>query len=260
MKTKYKDIIKAEEYLEKIFNISFSMPKSYELKDFIKQYDFFNDDKIAEKLERFFKAINFTNPRHLKKVLNKYAILIEFKNSKIDNERLIPEIIRIENGERKRKGYLFDTVFVLYFIILYEFYYGKYLEVKRYKCRLQTNTGLQSYFERYSLLSQIMKVIKNRNANDMDRVITNLMLLYSQLGYRYNYEIKGRKFYKLVINREIRDKDYNIANELSIELKEAGITVDFWEYIKNNYEDLIEENYPNPYPFTNLFKMVETYL
>ena len=40
----------------------------------------------------------------------------------------------------------------------------------------------------------------------------------------------------------------------------AGITVEFWEYIKYNYEDLIEKDYSNPYPFTNLFKMAETLL
>ena len=85
VRTKYKDEIKIEEYLEKIFNISFNMPKCPELKDFIKSYTFFNDDETAEKLAKFFEAINFTNPRHLKKVLNKYTILIEFKSSKIDD-------------------------------------------------------------------------------------------------------------------------------------------------------------------------------
>ncbi|XRO76537.1 hypothetical protein ACO3VM_07080 [Methanocaldococcus sp. 10A] len=34
----------------------------------------------------------------------------------------------------------------------------------------------------------------------------------------------------------------------------AGITVNFWEYIKNYYKDLIEKNYSSNYSFTNLLK------
>ena len=129
LENRYGDKIKAEEYLEKIFNFSFYMPE-FSVEKFIKQYSFFNDDNIAKKLAKFFEAINFTNPRHLKKVLNKYEYLVEVKKSGIDKkldkngEGLIPDIIT-GNG-----GYLFYTIFVLYFIILYEFYYDKYLEIK----------------------------------------------------------------------------------------------------------------------------------
>ncbi|XRP97335.1 KAP family P-loop NTPase fold protein [Methanocaldococcus sp. 16A] len=265
IKTKYGDVIKAEEYLEKIFNISFSMPKSYELKEFIKQYEFFNDDKIAEKLERFFKAINFTNPRHLKKVLNKYAILTEFKNSKID-DGLIPEIIRIENGERK--GYLLDTVFVLYFIILYEFYYEKYLEVKRYKYRVEnlkyiSRTATETHITSYFNISGILKISKMSKEYFMENVIifNDLMDILRRINDT-NYDefirfVNGVSIFLSCIGDENIDKETNFTERYS----KAGITVKFWDYIKNNYKDLIE-NYSSKsnYPFTNLFKMVETFL
>ena len=80
LKKRYGEIMKSEEYLEKIFNISFSMPKHFELKNFIKQYESFNDEN-AEKLARFFEYIKFTNPRHIKKVLNKYDCLDKLKTS-----------------------------------------------------------------------------------------------------------------------------------------------------------------------------------
>ncbi|WP_292460624.1 P-loop NTPase fold protein [Methanothermococcus sp.] len=67
LKNKYNDGEKAEEYLEKIFNFSFNMPKTFNVEKFIKQYGF--NDYNAEKLAKFFEAINFTTPRHLKKVL-----------------------------------------------------------------------------------------------------------------------------------------------------------------------------------------------
>ena len=96
IKTRYGEIMKSEEYLEKIFNISFSMPKHFELKNFIKQYESFNDEN-AEKLARFFEYIKFTNPRHIKKVLNKYDCLVKLKTSNEisdDLKNLIPDIIR----------------------------------------------------------------------------------------------------------------------------------------------------------------------
>jgi hypothetical protein len=63
-------------------------------------------------------------------------------------------------------------------------------------------------------------------------------------------------FLSCVGDEDIDEHETNLSERIA----KAGITVDFWEYIKNNYEDLIEKNYSNPYPFTNLFKMVETYL
>jgi hypothetical protein len=295
IKTKYGDVIKAEEYLEKIFNISFNMPKDYSLKNFIKQYEFFNDDKIAEKLERFFKAIKFTNPRHLKKVLNKYELLIMIKKG-LDKNNLIPKIIRVveENGAKKRVGYLFDTVFVLYFIILYEFYYEKYLEVKRYKYRVEhlkytyttskifqnsyITKASKSYFEDfsykiknsdnnlYNLFKEFSEDIGEKLSNK-DNFIKNVFLFEDMMTILQNVNDKDKKnfnefigyisiFLSCVGDENIDRDETNLTERFA----KAGITVDFWEYIKNNYEDLIEKSYSNPYPFTNLFKMVETYL
>jgi signal recognition particle receptor subunit beta len=92
---KYGDGEKAEEYLEKIFNFSFNMPKTFNVKKFIRQYGFNNAQ--SEKLAEFFEAINFTTPRHLKKVLNKYDYLVELKTSdgiSEDLKNLIPDLIR----------------------------------------------------------------------------------------------------------------------------------------------------------------------
>ncbi|AEF96802.1 KAP family P-loop NTPase fold protein [Methanotorris igneus] len=287
IKTKYGDIIKAEEYLEKIFNISFSMPKDFELKKFIKQYEFFNDDDTAEKLEKFFKSINFTNPRHLKKVLNKYELLVRIKNLGLDKNELIPEIIRIveENGNKRKVGYLLDTVFVLYFIILYEVYPEKYLEVKRYNYRIKhlkyITTAFSGgyakrstpYFDHYigiisknnllnaAKLSELKKHISDKN-DFIENVIRfkDLMTILKEVNDT-NYAdfdkfINGISIFLSCVGDENIDDETNFAERY---LK-AGITVDFWTYIKNHYEDLKEKNYSNPYPFTNLFKMVETLL
>ena len=311
IKTRYGDIIKAEEYLEKIFNISFNMPKTFEietnnslgLKKFIMQYEFFNDNKIAKKLAKFFEAIKFTNPRHLKKVLNKYAILIMIKNLGMYGE-LIPEIIRIENETKKRVGYLFDTIFVLYFIILYEFYSEKYLEVKRYKYRVEhlkyisteSSAGTLhtartqfkisiSYFKHYSdkitnandplFNNPKLSPIKT-NISNKDYFIKNIFRFNDiiEIILWANNDDKKTSFREFIthistflscVGDENIDKD---ETNLTERYAKAGITVNFWEYVKNNHDDIYSEcieiinsKYSaSNYPFTNLFKMAETLL
>jgi thymidylate kinase len=282
IKTKYGDVVKAEEYLEKIFNISFNMPRILCLKKFIMQYDFFNDEVIAEKLTKFFEEIKFTNPRHLKKVLNKYAILTEFKRSNID-KGLIPKIIRYDENDGI-VGYLFDTIFVLYFIILYDIYPKKYLEVKRYEYRVRHlkhislvysggyKRSSRPYFNKYidAISNNLLNTAKfleiKKHLSDKDDFIENvirfgdLMAILKEVGDE-NYTdfdkfISEIPIFLSCIGDENIDNETNLAERYS----KAGITVNFWIYIKNHYEDLKEKNYSNPYPFTSLFKMAETLL
>jgi hypothetical protein len=270
IKTRYGEIMKSEEYLEKIFNISFNMPKHFELKNFINKYEFFNDEN-AEKLARFFEYIKFTRPRHIKKVLNKYEILTKFKDAGVDGG-LIPEIIT-----KNRDKYLFDTIFVLYFIILYEFYYEKYLEVKKYEHRvkhlkkiytLEINRKYSINAEKTSSNPTTFKkesspyFSKQILGCDMEKFIENIFLFENLMEkLRKGEDIKLYMgminiFLSCVGDENIDETETNLTERYA----KAGITVDFWEYIKNNYEDLIEEDYSNPYPFTNLFKMAETLL
>lgn len=126
VKTKYGKIVKANEYLEKIFDISFSMP---EHEDILKLINLFFDDRqikygefkgqLNEKIADFFNSIKFTNPRRLKKVLNKYSILQNYKVIIKNDERLsslIPNIIVNDDGN------FFETVLTLYIICISEFY------------------------------------------------------------------------------------------------------------------------------------------
>jgi energy-coupling factor transporter ATP-binding protein EcfA2 len=137
-KIRYGDNIKAEEYLEKIFDISFEMPKSYDSINFINSLSTFSEEE-AKVIRSFLAYIHFDNPRHLKKVFNKYKLLCLAKNTTSEKyQNMIPSII----GSSK-KGFIFDTIMVLYFIILYEFFYRNYLEVKNYDFKFN------NYFDRF---------------------------------------------------------------------------------------------------------------
>ncbi|CAB3289272.1 membrane protein of unknown function [Methanocaldococcus lauensis] len=221
---KYNNGEKAEEYLEKIFNFSFNMPKKFNVEKFIMQYEFFNDEEIAKKLAKFFEAINFTNPRHLKKVLNKYDYLVKIKTSDKISEKLknlIPDIICIDLEcmlptseyylkkyypnqnliknivkilkSGNSKNYLFDTIFVLYFIILYEFYPEKYLEIKNCEDKLNNYVNHFKYIgwndEFYMDVEENEEYIRNKK--NMVRYYVNYDLLNLQSIY-LSYKILSK--------------------------------------------------------------------
>ncbi|UXM84992.1 KAP family P-loop NTPase fold protein [Methanococcus aeolicus] len=213
---KYNDGEKAEEYLEKIFNFSFNMPETFSVEKFIKRYGF--NDYNAEKLSKFFEAINFKTPRHLKKVLNKYDYLVKIKTSKdiINNndklKKLIPDIIRcphmvqtskiklteyhyyIKKDKKLYNEYLFDTIFILYFIILYEFYYEKYSEIKNMDDKLnnyvmyfrtigwdELNNNNPHNEAQKTIIEQILK--KYIDSNEFNKSFYNLFEKYAFKPY-----------------------------------------------------------------------------
>ena len=127
IRTKYHDYIKSSEYLEKIFDITFSMPKDNEIyKMFEKKFasqikvstvEYSNYD-LPTVIDDFFKALHIQNPRKIKKVLNKYSVLCLISKRGIASAT--PNIY-IE-GSNLTSFSLFETVYVLYLIILHEFH------------------------------------------------------------------------------------------------------------------------------------------
>ena len=119
VKTKYGEIVKANEYLEKIFDISFSMPANVDASKLINLY-FEDDEKVGDKklgdlIIDFFDKLHFNNPRRIKKILNKYLILKRLKQSVDDENIMLPNIIF------KNSGTLFETYLTFYLLILNEF-------------------------------------------------------------------------------------------------------------------------------------------
>lgn len=123
VKVRYGDIIKSEEYLEKIFDFTFNMPKNFSLELFVKQYFpksvTSSNIPVCRTISNFFKILNFTNPRHLIKVLNKYEHISLLLNDSNGNSLNIgtpnPNLICYENGS------VFETLLLLFMICLFEF-------------------------------------------------------------------------------------------------------------------------------------------
>jgi len=133
---KYQDMISSEEYLEKIFDITFNMPERHDIElivtDFLEKVNQFYDvpEDNSEIIRFFLKEIKFTNPRKLKKVFNKYILLCNL--AKNQEETNVFELIPANFNEQNPV----QMVFILYVIILYEFYRDIFDEMNDHEVKL----------------------------------------------------------------------------------------------------------------------------
>lgn len=140
VKTKYGKVVKSNEYLEKIFDISFSMPNEIAIQKLIDCY-FDNCNYTLGKqnkpiriwVDDFFQKIDFYNPRRIKKVLNKFQMLRNFKDLSSVYVEEFPNIDKKNNSEKN----LFETILVLYLIILHEFYSSDFDNFLNFEKKLQ---------------------------------------------------------------------------------------------------------------------------
>lgn len=143
VKVKYKDVVKSGEYMEKIFDISFDMPKP-NINKMIAYY--FDDAKfnsiltagaqinntivpdyaeVVNGIQKFFEAMHFMNPRHIKKVLNKYLLLRYYQENGLDRDGLIPD----QNIE-------FFRYLTLFIVMLYKFEPDNFNTIKNYEGKI----------------------------------------------------------------------------------------------------------------------------
>ncbi|MEO4004468.1 P-loop NTPase fold protein [Flavobacterium sp. CAU 1735] len=173
VKTKYGDVVKSNEYLEKIFDISFTMPKHNDVQKLINHY--FDETtyrldilayEINNMVHTFFDALEFKNPRRIKKVLNKYQILREFIRIKKSEDYLTPNIDMKDGVVASH----FETLLVLYLIILHEFYpteFDNFLNFEKIK-----KVTLNSVDNRSSVSEDIKAAAKDNYSKDkLDSII-----------------------------------------------------------------------------------------
>ncbi|MCG8837104.1 hypothetical protein G1K37_01830 [Tenacibaculum dicentrarchi] len=169
VQTKYGDIVKANEYLEKVFDISFSMPEDIDAMKLVNSYfdesEKVNDKKLGDLINDFFEKLHFKNPRKIKKILNKYLIIKNLKESDVSQSLKLPNIIH--NGS----GTLFETYLTLYLLILNEFENGifeSFLNVPF--LRIKTDEAIKKYTEEKNKQQYfgLKENIINKNLNDFN--------------------------------------------------------------------------------------------
>jgi len=186
--TKYNDNVKADEYLEKVFDISFTMPEPVSVAKLIglTLTDIPSADTIKF-IGEFFKAIGFTNARHIKKVLNKFELLKKIRDNYIGSELgyLIPSNLHCDKWE---------IIFTLYFIILYEFHKDKFEELENwdekisnyalvYLDKSRTEAGSHSFETSINYVNSFCpnrdSICLNQITKSDSRSIIKLLLLFS---------------------------------------------------------------------------------
>ena len=186
------DFNKADEYLEKIFPINFSINNNINIENFedaiVTIMSISHED--SKKIVKFLNNIEFYNSRHIKKVLRKYISIKEY---------LIEKNIDLSN--------IYNIILVLYFIIIHIFYNDEYkyllLENKEtlYNKILLINydrkTGrkVENQFEQYN------KICNLNYSNGKQYEIFKLLLRFSP------YELK----------KEEINVNYYIDGEISID-------------------------------------------
>ena len=269
VKVKYGEVIKSGEYMEKVFDISFDMPKP----DINKMIEYYfkdlpeNDDDII-KVKNFFEAMHFTNPRHIKKVLNKY-LMVRYYQITMDKEKLIPE-----------QSIAFFRYLTLFIIILSKFnkvasnefsVIRDYDEkVNQWESQWKETMQLQiwelhnlNFYQdkEYSTLNQIYNVhIKytdhNKEINKLELNTSFIIKIISLFAPRIEaiLDVSDSGYCKQFI------KHGNNENEI-------GYAAYFCNYINQNPQilqngsgEIIPEIADSKYKLWNIFKMAELYL
>lgn len=255
VKTKYGKAVKSNEYLEKIFDISFSMPSQPSLQLLINHY--FDNRKYClgnEQIEinllisTFFRRLEFTNPRRLKKVLNKFQMLRNFKQM---NSVFSGEVPNIDMKSNSEKNY-FETILVLYLIILHEFYSDYFENFLNFSKKRQIYSKTLEQYESYS--SSLENVLDNNFSGKSFKEIA---------GYEFNSAYQSRFIICISpINVEkihINSLDY--GNEKRLLMGKRSIDYLFYKYINRKpYIEWVNIINSSDQSFASVKKIIKDFL
>lgn len=273
---KYGNVINADEYLEKVIDVSFSMPNDISIHKLLNHY-FPGDSTVNNDtknnslfLQNFFKAINFTNPRKLKKVLNKYEIICGFKeqtNLSSIHRDLIPNVIINQSGD------LIETIFVLFFIILHEFYQETFSDLFNYDKKIITyaNALIEDAKRRNTTSTlSLSNAVANVHTNGF--VMKSLMNSFNDMRsliVSNDSNLKERKFnfFLAVFSPSNYTNKYNVTesglsfiSQFYDDKNSEGekIALNFCVYLWNRRDEVLSLN--SNYKVINFFRMCQTLL
>jgi hypothetical protein len=274
VKTKYGKVVKASEYLEKIFDISFSMP---EHEDVLKLISVYFDDreikyrnfggKLNEKITEFFNEIKFTNPRRLKKVLNKYLLLSNYKATLNEDHKfsnLIPNIIVGEEGN------FLETILTLYMLCISEFHKSTFdifndlnLKSSLVKTSVENKYSSDNKTDYRDQITDLIAIIKrdfNFNLNDHK----NSLLRQTSVTAGFEYSFRKRFFVNFI---DANDTEFNTnafadyTNFLNqYNSKDNKIDYLLIRYLYGRIFDLINADNLSNYPLSNFKPMIDKLL
>lgn len=261
VKTKYGEIVKANEYLEKIFDISFSMPEN---DDLLKMISYYFDSTVYElggdiepinsRVSCFFQYLEFTNPRRVKKVLNKYQVLRNIKLLSLP-EKYSP-FPNIDEKDGVQNSY-FETFLVLYLIILHEFYpeyFAVFLDFnfksKKYFENLDKNSELSS-----GSRTRTKRIIKNSAISTFSRTPLKTISFEEYIYESFSICIAPSNIEKLS-DLLFYDKEEIVGMIVG----DNKIETLFYKYISENYINVRNDEFLSHSSFLSIKRLVKNAL
>lgn len=226
---KYNNIIKSNEYLEKIFDITFNMPQVSDFKRIIERY--FKDSEVKDEgnskykyidnINCFFEHIGFTVPRHIKKVFNKFELLRRFKNMTQDEN--LPNIDDDKN--------IVLIIVTLYLIILHDYYKVQFDELLSYD-------KINSLYNFSSSKNKSFNITKNMQVtikDIIDKVNNNTPISAHNIRIVSSYDDIGTLFYIIILFLPRIEKEYDIYPDIKYDVSRGEGYNNIYEFINQFY-------------------------
>lgn len=219
IKTKYHDYIKSNEYLEKIFDVSFNMPQ---VSDIYKLVSLYFEDIVIDIIDRresliltvcdFFSALLLYNPRKIKKILNKYQLISTYNYHNSEEGKYI--------YIKGNQDFCFvETIITLYLIVLNEFYIDEFKDF----LDLDKKMSLYNKFER-------AKSISPNDYCERELIYKSLYDIgINDRGNIYNYSYIFLPTYLNEFSIDMMDDEYFGAMNVS----RGNVELCFYKFFKN---------------------------
>lgn len=263
IRTKYSDILKSEEYLEKIFDFSFELPTSKGIDGLFKAVFSESKDVFTKKLSEYFVKIGFTLPRHVKKVLNNYQKLKFLNDSGYRDQYLFDLSFRMQSREN-----FYQHIFLLSLIIVKMFHRHFYDEIRRFSDRVNTlgHSHVDDKSQPTTRLHTISQWVNPSILNESFQHIVERLESKAQLPVaqaKYERFLEMRVLFSLFLpakatNLNASSDEDNFFRGFSQDGNEVQIKMA--KYLSENRDDMLGLSFDNSYVFRYFFDLVDRYV
>jgi hypothetical protein len=250
------------------------MPESKDIRKIINKYftgSLKEEYKYCNQLSMLFTKLSFTNPRHVKKVLNKFELLRRYKT--ITQDTLFPDI---ENNNN-----LLLIIFTLFLIVIHEFNFDKFKELINLDRRFESYCRYQQFVNRSQLIHKLhnesittdkylSEIKKNYDNNQISNSILNIFsdttIHNSLLRTIYLFLPAAIRDYSIVPSAKYEEDDENVNNlyQAIDQFDNIGneLLVSFCRFLVFMFENKIQfccdEN--NSFKISKLVEVIDVYL
>lgn len=255
---KYDDLIKSEEYLEKIFDLTFNMNNNFKIEKLINNYLGCGKPYVHNEIVcKFFNELKIKNPRKIIKLMNKYLVFNQLVQFRPEQESTEPLKHLINNDNAK----ILLVIFELYFIYLHEFKFDlfknvanpddkfqKYRDLDKEKISNQFKTsrekqeGPYNYLKTFSEKYNVVEInshsepycFRNNSPSDL---LALIFYLLPHNAKRFTYDAYTKMSYIEETPSEIKiDVFFDRLTFLFSQFDENSIEICFCKFLKQLFE------------------------